>query len=112
MNTKRINKLIKNITSTKVSRCSKLSISIELKKYYGKRTSKKKEDGSQPDYLQKEFLNNLHAGLKKGAVLVGQGKKFELWDEAHWDESRGRWLQEESDSDNADLPDEVKSISL
>lgn len=53
-----------------------------------------------------------YAGLDKRAVLVGQGKKFELWDEAHWDESRGRWLQEESDSDNADLPDEVKSISL
>ena len=25
-----------------------------------------------------------YAGLDKGAVLVGQGKKFELWDEAAW----------------------------
>ena len=53
-----------------------------------------------------------YAGLTKASVLVGQGKKFELWDEAHWDESRGRWLQEESNSDEAELPDEVKSISL
>lgn len=53
-----------------------------------------------------------YAGLKKTAVLVGQGKKFELWDEAHWEKSRGRWLEEESNSDESSLPDEVKSISL
>lgn len=52
------------------------------------------------------------AGLEKRAVLVGQGKKFELWDEAHWDKCRGRWLEEESDSDGSILPEEVKSISL
>lgn len=53
-----------------------------------------------------------YAGLKKRAVLVGQGKKFELWDEAHWDERRSQWLLEESDADDSSLPDEVKSISL
>lgn len=53
-----------------------------------------------------------YAGLEKKAVLVGQGKKFEIWDEAHWDECRKRWLQEESEALEADLPDEVKSISL
>ena len=53
-----------------------------------------------------------YAGLAKRAVLVGQGKKFEVWDEAHWDESRGCWLRAESNADESDLPDEVKSISL
>lgn len=53
-----------------------------------------------------------YAGLKKEAVLVGQGKKFELWDESHWHSRRCQWLQEESNSDDATLPDEVKSISL
>lgn len=53
-----------------------------------------------------------YAGLDKRAVLVGQGKKFELWDEAHWDTRRTRWLEEESSSDESSLPDEVKSISL
>jgi MraZ protein len=53
-----------------------------------------------------------YAGLTKKAVLVGQGKKFELWDEAHWDKSRGRWLEEESSGNESTLPDEVKSISL
>ena len=53
-----------------------------------------------------------YAGLDKRAVLVGQGKKLELWDEAHWENRRGRWLEEESNSNESALPDEVKSISL
>jgi MraZ protein len=53
-----------------------------------------------------------YAGLDKRAVLVGQGKKFELWDEAHWDKSRSHWLHEESSSADSALPEEVKSISL
>lgn len=53
-----------------------------------------------------------YAGLNKSAVLVGQGKKFEIWDESHWNESRGRWLQEESNASETELPEEVKSISL
>lgn len=53
-----------------------------------------------------------YAGLNKRIVLVGQGKKFELWDEAHWNASRDHWLEEESKSSNSGLPDEVKSISL
>jgi MraZ protein len=56
-----------------------------------------------------------YAGLNKSVVLVGQGKKFELWDEAHWEKSRDKWLEEESGPDSgglASLPDEVRSISL
>jgi MraZ protein len=53
-----------------------------------------------------------YAGLDKRAVLVGQGKKFELWDESHWDNCRGQWLKEESDTNENALPEEVKSISL
>jgi MraZ protein len=52
-----------------------------------------------------------YAGLRKHAVLVGQGKKFELWDETHWQERRGRWL-DESNKNSSDLPDEVKKLSL
>jgi MraZ protein len=44
-------------------------------------------------------------------MLVGQGKKFELWDEQHWQARRSQWLAEESGKDSA-LPDEVKSLSL
>ena len=53
-----------------------------------------------------------YAGLEKRVVLVGQGKKFELWDEDHWESRRGEWLEEESSSSESDLPDELKSISL
>ena len=51
-----------------------------------------------------------YAGMTKHAMLVGQGKKFELWDEAHWQERRGQWLTD--DSAEEDLPAEVKSLSL
>ena len=53
-----------------------------------------------------------YASLKKKVILVGQGKRFELWDEAHWDTSRSEWLEEESQVDESTLPDELKAISL
>ena len=53
-----------------------------------------------------------YAGLSKRAVLVGQGKKFELWDEAHWDSCRREWLKAASAMHESALPEEVKSISL
>jgi MraZ protein len=53
-----------------------------------------------------------YAGLNKSAVLVGQSNKFELWDEAHWQERRGQWLTEDSGSGSSGLPDEMKSLSL
>lgn len=52
-----------------------------------------------------------YAGLNKKAVLIGQGKKFELWDDEHWQTRRGQWLDEESSTDSG-LPDEVKLLSL
>jgi MraZ protein len=52
-----------------------------------------------------------YAGLSKHAMLVGQGKKFEIWDDTHWQERRNQWLLEETSADPA-LPDEVKKLSL
>lgn len=52
-----------------------------------------------------------YAGLNKKIMLVGQGKKFELWDEDYWQERRSQWLAEEANTE-ASLPDEVKSLSL
>jgi MraZ protein len=52
-----------------------------------------------------------YAGLKKHSMLVGQGKKFELWDDKHWQERRAQWLSEESD-ENGELPEELKTLSL
>lgn len=48
--------------------------------------------------------------LERRAVLVGQGNKFELWDEQRWIERRDSWL--EDDGDDVALPAELESLSL
>ena len=52
-----------------------------------------------------------YAGLDKHIVLIGQGKKFELWDAAVWNKRRDDWLAEETVGDES-LPDELLSLSL
>ena len=51
------------------------------------------------------------AKLNKHAVMIGQGNKFELWDESQWNKRRIEWLREENEH-AADLPEEMKSLSL
>ena len=49
--------------------------------------------------------------LTRDAMLIGQGVRFELWDEARWNERRDEWLA--SDADTAtDLPAELETLSL
>ena len=50
------------------------------------------------------------AGLARQGVLIGQGNRFELWDEARWNERRDEWLKGEELS--TDLPAELESLSL
>ncbi len=52
-----------------------------------------------------------YAGLDKHVVLIGQGKKFELWDAAVWNERRDDWLAEETVGDEP-LPAELQTLSL
>ena len=49
------------------------------------------------------------AGLDKQAMLIGQGNKFELWDEETWNEKRDTWLSED---DAGELPADLESISF
>lgn len=49
------------------------------------------------------------AALERQAILIGQGNKFELWDEERWNEKRDSWL---SDDDDMGLPAELESLSL
>ena len=49
------------------------------------------------------------AALDRQAILIGQGNKFELWDEERWNEKRDSWL---SDDDELGLPSELESLSL
>ncbi len=48
--------------------------------------------------------------LTRDAVLIGQGLRFELWDEARWNEKRDEWLA--SGETATDLPAELETLSL
>ena len=50
-----------------------------------------------------------YAQLDKKAVLLGQGNKFELWDEALWQQLRDEYVNQAAD---AVLPDEWQQLSL
>jgi MraZ protein len=50
------------------------------------------------------------AALGRHAMLIGQGNRFELWDETRWTERRDAWLANEESS--TDLPAELDSLSL
>ncbi|MCH7536527.1 MAG: division/cell wall cluster transcriptional repressor MraZ [Proteobacteria bacterium] len=49
------------------------------------------------------------ASIDKQAMLIGQGNKFELWDEEIWNQKRDEWLNEE---DDGDLPPDLESMSF
>jgi MraZ protein len=51
-----------------------------------------------------------YAGLTRDAVLIGQGNRFELWDEAQWNANRDEWLK--ADDAGEALPPELESLSL
>ncbi|MGI0117358.1 division/cell wall cluster transcriptional repressor MraZ [Zooshikella sp. RANM57] len=51
-----------------------------------------------------------YAGLEKKVILLGQGKKFELWSELRWNERRDAYLAEASQG--SEMPDELQSLSL
>ncbi len=63
-------------------------------------------DGAGRILLSKELRE--FAGLERSAMLIGQGNKFELWEEGRWTERRDAWLAE----DDAELPEELESLSL
>jgi MraZ protein len=64
-------------------------------------------DGSGRILVSRELRD--FAGLDKAAMLIGQGNKFELWDEETWNEKRDAWLSED---DDGELPPDLESISF
>ncbi|HLK71706.1 MAG TPA: division/cell wall cluster transcriptional repressor MraZ [Steroidobacteraceae bacterium] len=50
------------------------------------------------------------AKLSRHAVLIGQGARCELWDEARWNERRDAWLAAQTSA--ANLPAQLDSLSL
>jgi MraZ protein len=51
-----------------------------------------------------------YASLSRQCMLIGQGARFELWDEAQWDAQREEWLK--AGEQSTDLPAELTSLSL
>jgi MraZ protein len=51
-----------------------------------------------------------YAGLARSAMLIGQGNRFELWDEALWNEQRDQWLKVDETAE--ELPPELSTLSL
>lgn len=52
-----------------------------------------------------------HAGLEKQLVMIGQGKKFELWDGVQWEQRSAIWLEQTAQGMET-LPPELQSLSL
>jgi MraZ protein len=50
------------------------------------------------------------AGIDKQVMLIGQGNKFELWDEATWNARRESWLGEAEGEEQ--LAMELETLSL
>lgn len=50
-----------------------------------------------------------YAQLGRKVVLIGQGKKFELWDEVVWAQRMDEWLSDKSD---AEMPEALGELSL
>jgi MraZ protein len=51
------------------------------------------------------------AGLEKAVVMIGQGNKFEIWNEETWTTRRTEWLSEDGE-ENGELPPDLESLSL
>lgn len=52
------------------------------------------------------------AALNKSVVMIGQGNKFEIWDETAWSARRTEWLSQEEQSEDGDLAAGLESLSL
>ncbi len=49
------------------------------------------------------------AGIERQAVLVGQGNRFELWDDERWGAKTAKWLASNGEEDE-DIPPELAAI--
>lgn len=65
-------------------------------------------DGSGRFLLPKELRE--FAGLDRKVLLLGQGLKFELWDEERWENKTANWGLEDDD-DEVNMPEELASLA-
>ena len=64
-------------------------------------------DGNGRILISKELRE--FASLDRQGIFIGQGNKFELWDEPTWNEKRDAWL---SNDDDGEMPADLELISF
>jgi MraZ protein len=64
-------------------------------------------DGNGRILLSRELRE--FAEIDRQAILIGQGNKFELWNDDIWNKKRDSWL---SDDDEGNLSAELEALSL
>lgn len=52
-----------------------------------------------------------YAKMDKKLILIGQGKKFEIWDDQVWNDKQQTWLDEVND-DDGEMPTSLVNLSL
>ena len=52
-----------------------------------------------------------YAKIDKEVILVGQGKKFEIWANDLWESGRESWLTGEAENDK-EFPAELSNLSI
>lgn len=53
-----------------------------------------------------------YARIKKKTVLIGQGKKFELWSEEDFESTSEQWPDDLTDADLTGTPEAIQNLSL
>lgn len=66
-------------------------------------------DGQGRILVPKELRS--YAELQKQAVILGQGNKFEIWNEQAWAAQRDEWLESVGD-ESVPTPDSLQELSL
>ena len=52
-----------------------------------------------------------YAHLQKQAVILGQGNKFEIWNQEEWEQQRDKWLSRVG-SEEGEAPESMRNLSL
>jgi len=53
-----------------------------------------------------------YAELSRQAVILGQGNKFEIWNEKSWEKQRDDWLESIMGNESTSSSDSLRSLSL
>jgi MraZ protein len=48
-----------------------------------------------------------YASLTKKIILIGQGDKFEIWDQNSWNENVDKWREEVTSNDDAEALSDI-----